>query len=153
MVVRPKGKSKTTLLIGAAALLLVGGLIAYLEFAPAPERPLAVLTPEAKAYVSNLKLSDVTMEAKLNYFSQKVVEIQGNIGNAGDRPIQTVELYCVFRDYSGLEVARERVAIVNERMGGLGPGESKTFRLPFDALPSGWNQQLPQLVIASVSFS
>ena len=38
-------------------------------------------------------------------------------------------------------------------MGGLKPGETKSFRLPFDDLPQSWNQSMPQLVIAGVKFS
>jgi hypothetical protein len=38
-------------------------------------------------------------------------------------------------------------------MGGLKPGETKSFRLPFDNLPDSWNQGMPQLVIASVKFN
>jgi hypothetical protein len=37
--------------------------------------------------------------------------------------------------------------------GGLKPGETKSFRLPFDDLPDSWNQAMPQLVIAGVKFS
>jgi len=34
----------------------------------------------------------------------------------------------------------------------LQPGETRNFRLPFDAIPSTWNQVLPQLVIARIDF-
>jgi hypothetical protein len=37
-------------------------------------------------------------------------------------------------------------------MGGLKPGESKPFRLPFDDIPESWNNEIPRLVIASVQF-
>jgi hypothetical protein len=81
------------------------------------------------------------------------VEIEGKIANAGDRPLDTVEIYCVFRDPYGQLVLRRRLAIVSPRMGGLKPGETKSFRLPFDDLPASWNQAMPQLVIAGVKFS
>jgi len=48
---------------------------------------------------------------------------------------------------------RQRVAIVSSQMGGLKPGETKSFRLPFDNLPESWNQTMPQLVIAAVKFN
>ena len=56
----------------------------------------APLTPEAKAYVKNLQLSDVEIKANKSYLNQMVVEIDGKIGNAGDRPLDTVEIYCAF---------------------------------------------------------
>ena len=75
------------------------------------------------------------------------------VANTGDRPIDIVEVYCVFSDTYGQMMFRPRVAIVNAKMGGLKPGETKSFRLPFDAIPDSWNQKMPQLVIAAVKFS
>lgn len=136
------------------ALVLAGaGVFAYLELAPHKPAAEAPLTPEARAYIRNLKLSDVGMKASKNYFSQMVVEIAGNITNAGDRSLDTVEIYCVFYNYSGQVSLRQRVAIVSSKMGGLKPGETKSFRLPFDNTPESWNQMMPQLVIAAVKFN
>ncbi len=136
------------------ALVLAGaGVVAYLELAPRKPVVEAPLTPEARAYIGNLKLSDVGMKAAKNYFSQVVVEIAGNISNAGDRNLDTVEIYCVFYDYYNKVTLRQRVAIVSPKMGGLKPGETKSFRLPFDNLPESWNQNMPQLVIAAVKFN
>jgi hypothetical protein len=112
----------------------------------------APLTPEAKAYVKNLQLSGVEIKANKSYLNQMVVEIDGKIGNAGDRPLDTVEIYCVFYDSYGQLVLRSRVPIVSPRMGGLKPGETKSFRLPFDEIPESWNQAMPQLVIAGLKF-
>jgi hypothetical protein len=136
-----------------ALVLAGGGVLAYLEYAPHKPAAEAPLTPEARAYIGNLKLSDVGMKAAKNYFSQVVVEIAGNITNAGDRNLDTVEIYCVFTDYYGKTTLRQRVPIVSAKMGGLKPGETKSFRLPFDNLPDSWNQGMPQLVIASVKFN
>ncbi len=58
----------------------------------------------------------------------------------------------MFHDSYGQLVLRKRVPIVSPRMGGLKPGETKSFRLPFDELPESWNQAMPQLVIAGVKF-
>jgi len=140
-----------------AAVALIGvGVFYYLgrSSGPAPELP---LTPEARAYVQNLKLSDVGMKANESYFKQVVVEIEGKIANAGDRKLDTVEIYCVFYDFYGQLVLRKRVPIIvgarGGRTGGLGPGETKSFRLPFDELPESWNHAMPQLVIAGIKFS
>ncbi len=138
--------------IVAAVMLIGGGVFYYLNRAsgPAPELP---LTPEARAYVKNLKLSDVGMQANESYFKQVVVEIEGKITNAGDRKLDMVEIYCVFSDSYGQLVLRKRVPIVGGRMGGLAPGETKSFRLPFDELPDSWNHAMPQLVIAGIKFN
>jgi len=148
-----KPKSLLPIYVGAAVAIVVLGFFIYLQFAPKKQNAEAPLSPEARAYVGNLKLSDVAMKAAGNYFSQRVIEIEGNIENAGDRNLDQVEIFCVFYDGYEQLVLRQRVPIVSPKMGGLKPGEKKSFRLPFDQVPESWNQKMPQLVIASVKFS
>lgn len=152
-------KPKARLRISSPVLIVVGvaivGMLAawywfLREGPPAPQK--ALLTAEAKAYVRHLRLSDVDMRAKESYFRQQVVEIVGKISNDGNRPLKLVEINCVFQNPYGHVVLRERIPIVSQRMGGLSPGETKSFRLPFDNLPESWNQVLPQLVIARIIF-
>jgi hypothetical protein len=137
---------------GAIALLGVS-LVAYLELSPARPAPEIPLSAEGKAYIKNLQLSDVTMKATGSYASQTLVEIQGTIANTGDRAVEVVEIYCAFRDPNGILIYKPRLPIVSLKMGGLKPGETKSFRLPFDEIPDSWNQALPQLVVAGVKFS
>ena len=142
--------SKPAYYVIAILILLGTGVWAYTQYLDRHNTSDLPLTPEAKLYTRNLQLSDVELKAKENYFQQAVVEINGKIANTGDRPLDTVEIYCVFRDPYGQLVLRRRLSIVN---GGLKPGETKSFRLPFDDLPQSWNQSMPQLVIAGVKFS
>jgi hypothetical protein len=156
VVVAPKRGTGTRLAVciaaAAAVCLLGGGLFLFLRPAPGQAAKTLPLSPEAKAYVGNLRLSDVSMKATQNYALQTLVEIEGKIGNAGERPLEAVEIYCYFFDSYGQMVFRPRVAIVTSRMGGLKPGETKTFRLPFDEIPPSWNQTMPHMVIAGVKF-
>lgn len=138
----------------AAAIALAGlGIFAYLQFSPTKPAPELPLSPEGRAYIKNLQLSDVTIKATGSYASQTLVEVEGKIANTGDRAVDVVEIYCVFRDPDGHMVFKPRVPIVSVKMGGLKPGETKSFRLPFDEIPDSWNQALPQLVVAGVKFS
>ena len=142
--------SKPAYYVIAILILLGTGVWAYTQYLDRHNATDLPLTPEAKLYTRNLQLSDVELKAKENYFQQAVVEIDGKIANTGPRPLETVEIYCVFRDPYGQLVLRRRLSIVNN---GLRPGETKSFRLPFDDLPQSWNQSMPQLVIAGVKFS
>lgn len=139
--------------VAAVVVLLAAAGWGYMRYLDRHANGDIPLTAEARAYTRNLQLSDVEMKASENYFQQAVVEIEGKIANTGDRPLDTVEIYCVFRDPYGQLVLRRRLAIVSTRMGGLKPGDAKSFRLPFDDLPASWNQAMPQLVIAGVKFS
>jgi hypothetical protein len=126
------------------------GIWWYLASQPRQTTPPAAITAEAKAYVRNLKLSDVDMKATENFAGAAVIEVLGNITNTGERVLDRVELTCVFYDPYGNELKRERVPIVRNT---LAPGETKNFRLPFEGIPAGWNQRLPSLVIASIRFA
>jgi hypothetical protein len=151
---KPSSSSPSPLVyvVGAIAVLALA-VFGYMQYAARHANQDIPLTPEAKAYARNLQLSDVEMKASENYMKQTVVEINGKIANAGDRPLETVEIYCIFHDPYGQLVLRRRLAIVGGRTGGLKPGEMKSFRLPFDDIPESWNQAMPQLVIAAVKFS
>lgn len=134
-----------------AVLLFAGGVMAWLAMrTPPANSSRAALTPEAKSYVKNLKLSEVSMKATESYVKQMVTEIEGKITNAGDRPVKQVDVYCIFYNSYGEVVLRERVPIVKAA---LQPGEMRPFRMPFDTIPGSWNNQMPQLVIALIDFT
>lgn len=138
----------------AGAIALVGVVVfAYLEMHPSGPPPEIPLSAEGRAYIKNLQLSEVTMKDTGSYAGQDLVEVEGKIANTGDRAVDVVEIYCVFRDATGQMVYKPRLPIVSVKMGGLKPGETKAFRLPFDEIPDSWNQALPQLVVAGVKFS
>lgn len=145
--------AKLPLYVLAAVVVLGGTLFFYLQYLTRHAPQEIPLTPDAKTYVRNLQLSDVEMQANETYFSQRVVEITGKVANTGDRPLDEVDLFCIFRDGYGQLVLRKRVAIIGGKMGGLKPGETKTFRLPFDEIPDSWNHAMPSLVIAGIKFS
>ncbi len=158
--VKPSAESRTsgsfpTPVVVALVIAAVGAVAALLLMRGGPRQPPPpVLTPEARAYVraGYLNLSEVNMSAKQNFAEQTLVEITGKITNTGNRALKQIDLNCVFRDPSGRVVLRDRVSIVKERLGGLKPGETKDFRLPFDTIPESWNQVLPELVIAQIIF-
>ncbi len=136
------------LVLGAMAVIaLIAGLL-YLS-RPAAKQQDSGPTPEAKAYLSNLQLTDVRMQASENLMQQRVVEIEGKITNKGPKIVRRIEVECIFAGLSGPEVYRERVPIVTTE---LAPGQTRDFRLPFDTLPDGWNQAMPRLVVAQIRF-
>ena len=151
----PKKKKEfpTGLAIALAVILCTGGGAAWYFSQPRPNANQApILTPEAKAYVKNLKLSGVEMKATDSAMARSLVEIVGSITNNGDRKLKLVELNCIFYDPYNQVVLRDRVAIVRPKTGGLAPTETKAFRMPFDNIAPSWNQSMPQLVIAQIQF-
>lgn len=139
------------LIVAALVGLGVIGMIAWQKFGPKPETA-SLITPEAKAYTRNLKLADVDIKATASYVGGELVEMTGKITNAGDRPVKQVDLNCVFYSAQGLVILRERVSIVRPKEGPLEPGQTRSFRMPFDSIPANWSRTPPQLVIAGIDF-
>ena len=139
------------LIVGAVLLIGAAGFFYLRETSSGGPAPM-VLSPEAKAYVKNLKLAEVGMKATESYMGGAVVEITGKITNNGPTALKQVDLYCVFYDTMSLVVLRAPVSIVRAKTGGLAPGATADFRLPFDNLPPSWNNDMPQLVIGQIVF-
>jgi hypothetical protein len=141
----------------AIGVVVVFALIAGLAYLNQPVAPKTDgrASSEARAYLTNLELSDVAMQATENFMQQQVVEVQGRIGNKGARSLASVDVYCLFYGVDGRELHRERLPIVGKTgaKAPLKPGETSAFRLPFDSLPDGWNQAMPKLVIAQIAFA
>jgi hypothetical protein len=136
----------------AVVVVAMGGAGWWLLNRQSTGEPRPVLTPEARAYLKNLALSEVQMQANESYLKQAVVEIDGKISNKGDRIVKLAEINCIFYDPYRLVVLRERVAIAGRKAGDLRPGDTKTFHLAFDSIPESWNKQMPDLVIAQILF-
>ena len=133
-------------LLGAAA----GGLFWWLSTQAPGEGP--QLTEQARAYLPHLALSDVEMTAEEDFLEQTVVVIEGKITNNHSQTISLVEVNCVFREVNGIEIGRERGVLIGHRSGALAAGETKSFRLAFDAVPLEWNQAMPSLFISQIQF-
>ena len=141
--------SPASIVIGLAVILILG-VFGWLSFGPKPAPPPPpVLTAEAKGYLAKLALANVHMQASESMVNQRVIEVLGDITNHGDRVVKLAEVTCVFRDYYGKELTRERVPIVSSP---LGPEQTKPFRLAFDDIGDTWNQAIPSLVVAQIQF-
>ncbi len=154
-MIEPK-KEKTevpvAVIVAAIAVLVCGGIGAWFLTRPIPVEPDTPASPEAKAYVRNLGLADVEMKAAESFADRRIIEVLGKITNKGERPVKEVALTCIFSDVAGQHVHREKAAVVRVKDGPLKAGETRNFRLPFDTVPSTWNQALPQMVIAQIVF-
>lgn len=147
------GKPKAIPLLVAAALAAAVGTVAYLAWKERSERlpEPVVLTDAARAYLPMLDLGGVEMSAKENALGQTLVEITGTIRNAGDRHVRGIRINCVFFDVHGIELHRVLSTVVRSDRG-LAPASEREFRLPFDDIPEGWNQVMPNLYIAEIAF-
>jgi hypothetical protein len=140
-------------IIGMITLVLLVAAYLYLKSPRADNRQETQASAEMKAYVNNLALSDVKLQAAENFMQQQVVEVDGKITNKGPRALDSVDVYCLFYGVDGRMIHRERVPVVRSKGKSLAPGESRAFRLPFDSLPPEWNRAMPHLVVAQITFA
>jgi hypothetical protein len=146
-------KISPIVMVFGIGVVLILGIAGYLTFGPKPAPPPPpVMTDDAKAYLPNLDLSGVHMQAAESFSNQRVIEILGNIANKGNRQIKQALVTCIFRDWGGQIVARENDYIVGGTSGSLPAGGTRPFRLAFDTIPESWSQQLPTLVIREIKF-
>lgn len=147
-----KKLSLAPLIVGAVVVVVLIAALVYLN-KPVAKPAEGPATPEAKAYLPNLELSNIDMKAAENLMRQRVVEIQGDIRNKGPHALESVYVYCLFYGVDGREIYRERVPIVPSKGAPLAPGDTRHFRLPFDTVPEAWNQAMPKMVIAQITFA
>ena len=153
---KEKNRSWFFIVLAASAALLAVGAAVWFFGMRAPARPVEPpgLSAEAKAYTKFLGLSDFEMKASDSFMQSTLVELSGKITNKGVRRLKIVEIHCIFYDPSlQYAVHRERVAIVRVKDGPLEPGQTRSYRLPFDSIPNTWNQATPQMVIAHIEFA
>jgi len=150
-------------LAGAGGFLYLDRVSKQTPAGPAPP------SAEARAYAKNLRfvaddginLENPKMESHESYLQQSIVEISGNIMNAGDRAVDSVDVTWLFKDpgtpmpdgqlYQEI-IWRERTPLITKKMGGLAPGQYRHFSISFDNVPDTWNQAMPNLVIAGIRF-
>lgn len=137
---------------GALLLIITTGVFFWYRQRQHTSPVVPILTKEAAAYLPNLQLADVDMQAAENYLNQTTTTITGKITNAGPRTLRLVEINCVFKDQIGQTVLRERVAIIGRKTGPVATGQTRPFELNFDNIPVSWNQVLPDLVISQIQF-
>jgi hypothetical protein len=149
--------SRLTIAI-AVAVVIVIAVVAALLLRNQPKG-----TSGPPPYAANLKLSDFKMSAAENFVGHTVSYVDGAITNAGDKNVTHVVAQVTFKDDMGQIAQREEVPMqvlktdgpypeaVDFRVSTLGPGQSKLFRLTFEAISAQWNRQYPEIQVTDVA--
>jgi hypothetical protein len=115
------------------------------------------------AYAANIKFSDLKMSAAENFVGATVSYIDGTVANTGNQAVTHVVAEVTFKDSMGQLAQRESVPLRVLRTGGpypeavdlsispLSPGQSKPFRLTFEAISTQWNHEYPEIKVTDVT--
>jgi len=165
LVHRPETEERNwlPLAIAAGAVILVAvAVVLALEFRHKP----ATVTPTTAAldpYAASLPISGLVMSESSNFAGGKVTYVDGHIANTGNRTVSAITVQVLFRDPAQevtqnetqpLKLIRTRDPYIDVEpvsAAPLRPGDSRDFRLIFDAVSPDWNQAYPDIRILHVT--
>ena len=143
------------------ALIVAGTILAIIIYA-LPRTPRAAPGPTAgqvpdQPFAGQLQMKDLRLsESPIGGQTY----VYGEIQNTGSNAIGQVTVDAAFTDAQGHPLQREtrNIEFLNGDKGApevvttaLKPGATTPFRVGFDALPAGWNHQVPQMRIVHVT--
>jgi len=141
--------SRLTIAIAVGAVIVIA-VVAALLLRSQPKG-----TSGAPPYAANLKLSDFKMSAAENFVGHTVSYVDGTVTH--------VVVQVTFKDDMGQMAQREEVPMqalktdgpypeaVDFNTSSLAPGQSKPFRLTFEAISAQWNRQYPEIQVSDVA--
>jgi hypothetical protein len=113
-------------------------------------------------YAPKLTISGLQMSEATSFSGAKVTYIDGQIANTGDKTLTAVTVQVGFhgdtsqfaqRIAEPLSLIRTRQPYVDTQpvsAAPIEPGQTRDFRLIFDAVPPDWNLQMPEIRVISV---
>jgi hypothetical protein len=147
-------KAPTVLLVGAAAMIVVIGVIYFLSrvtptTAVTQEQPLPMGATE-QAYAPQVKFLEMKVARATNFLNQEATFVFGTTANNGPRGIRQIEVTFEFHDVFQQVVLRDKQRLFSPSAAPLAPSEQRDFQLTYDSLPAQWNQAPPSVVITGL---
>ena len=150
------------LLIAAGVVVLVAAtMVLIFEHG---RKPVAVtpISATPDPYAASLPISGLVMSESTNLAGGKVTYVDGHIANKGSRTISAITVQVLFRDPAKevtqnetepLKLIRTRDPYVDLEpvsAAPLQPGDTRDFRLIFDAVSPDWDGAYPEIRILHV---
>jgi hypothetical protein len=158
----PRERNWIPLVIAAAAVLVIAAIVV---FTMERGRGAATVTPISAApdpYAASLPITNVVMSESSNLAGGKVTYIDGHITNSGSKTVSGVSAQVLFRN-AAKEVAQNEtqplkwirtrdpyVDLEPASSAPMKPGESRDFRMIFDAVTPDWNGVYPEIRIVRI---
>jgi Protein of unknown function (DUF2393) len=151
-------------IIAAAVVILGLGVLVFFGGHPNPDSQSSNTTGMAQAdpYAANLNIGNLQMSEATSFSGAKVTYIDGQITNHGNQTLNAITVQVGFHSDVGqfaqrlafpLTLIRTRQPYVDLEpvsAAPIEPGQSRDFRLIFDAVPADWNLQYPEIRVISV---
>jgi hypothetical protein len=150
------------LAIAAGVIVVVAAIVIFMMERGKGPSAVTPISAKADPYAASLPISDVKMSESGNLAGGKVTYIDGRITNNGTKTVTGISMQVLFRNAAN-EVAQNETQAVKwirtrdpyidlepVSAAPLKAGESRDFRLIFDAVTEGWNGVYPEMRIVRV---
>ena len=144
------------LLVALAVLLLLG------RHTPQAANPGGAGLAPAAAYAASLPITGVQMSNASTLSGGGETYLDGTVTNHGSQTVRAVTVQLAFKDFTGLLAGKETLPLNLIRFREpyvdtepvsaepIGPGQSRPFRLIFDAPPASWDGAYPEVRVIAV---
>jgi hypothetical protein len=153
-----RGSFSFALTLAAVATVIV---VAGLYFWPGRQSPSQGAPPEAhfsfgpaeQAYAPKVQIENIALSRAENFLHQEVTTLSGELLNAGDQPLQAVEIAIQFSDELNQIAMRETRAVLVPGAPPLAPGQRRSFEVSFEHISSSWYMQQPIVSVTGLQFT
>lgn len=158
--VKPKGAATGVTLAIVVALLLLAAVFYFMPRSPraAPPKPGAEVPQQPTP--GQIQLQNVNMAKAPTGGS---LDLDGTMTNDGPQNINGIAVDVVFQGANGAVVGTQRAPVIGLKKQGdtfaqddlvknpIKPGDTRPFRVTVDHVPPGWNNDMPELRIVTVT--
>jgi hypothetical protein len=154
-----KGKIPWVLIAIIVAAAILAGLIWWLPQTPQRQTPPAAAQVPQQPTANQIQLTNLAVQhAPVG----AAFYLSGILHNQGNTEISGVQVEATFLGVNGAHLETQTRPMVgftgpnenqaqNFAQSPILPNQSRPFRIYFDHYPSGWNQQIPELKITTVT--
>jgi hypothetical protein len=149
------GEHRTTIIIVASLVLLVGLGLAWIFIAPARDQaasaPLTE-TSDPATIQSSAQLTHLSIATSENFARQKIYVISAYLKNLSDKPLRQAEVKMVFTDYDNKPIHEYTQKVLDRNQKPLEPGMEFRFEVREENLPRGWNYRVPITEVTKLAY-
>lgn len=113
----------------------------------------AKMSTEEAAYAQNIRIENIALSRAENFLHQEVTILNADAVNTGAQPVQGLSVTVEFSDDMHQVVLRESRSVLGAQAPPLGPGQTRSFQISFDRVPSSWNMQQPSVQVSYLRFA
>ena len=147
---------------GAVLLMILAGLLLAGQRRHEPPNPGGAGLAAPADYAASLPISGLEMSDSSNLSGGKEMYLDGTVRNTGKRVVRAITVQIGFKDVVGTLAAKETLPLNLIRFREpyvdtepvsaepIQPGESRSFRLIFDATPQSWDGAYPEVRVIAV---